>query len=63
MDDAYSVAQDTLLPVNVANGLLSNDTDPDANTLQPLIVTQPASGVVHILADGSFSYLPATGQR
>lgn len=60
-DDAYSVAQDTLLPVNVANGLLSNDTDPDANTLQPLIVTQPASGVVHVLADGSFSYLPATG--
>ncbi|WP_263458636.1 cadherin-like domain-containing protein [Bathymodiolus japonicus methanotrophic gill symbiont] len=51
----------SVLQVNVANGLLANDSDPDANILQPIIVTQPANGIVHVLAGGSFSYQPNSG--
>lgn len=59
--DSYSIAQDTLLQVNIANGLLANDTDPDGNALQSIIVTQPQHGILHMLGDGSFNYQPSAG--
>nr|GAP19065.1 protein containing VCBS repeat [Levilinea saccharolytica] len=57
--DAYSTAEDTLLTVPAAQGVLSNDTDPDAgDVLSALKVTDPAHGDLNFNADGSFTYLP-----
>lgn len=57
--DAYSTAEDTLLTVPAAQGVLINDTDPDAgDVLSALKVTDPAHGDLNFNADGSFTYLP-----
>ena len=57
--DAYSTAEDSLLTVPAAQGVLINDTDPDAgDLLSALKVTGPAHGDVNFNADGSFTYLP-----
>lgn len=56
--DAYTVNEDTLLTVNVADGVLDNDTDPDSTTLTAIAVTQPTNGTLSLAADGSFTYQP-----
>ncbi|MCU7835732.1 MAG: tandem-95 repeat protein [gamma proteobacterium symbiont of Taylorina sp.] len=61
IDDAYSVAQDSLLDVSTKKGLLDNDSDPDGDILKALIVTQATHGNLHILLNGSFSYNPTAG--
>ena len=59
VDDAYATDEDTNLTVNAANGLLKNDTDPDAgDKLYAVIVSQPAHGTVQLASDGSFVYHP-----
>ncbi|MFY9914471.1 MAG: Ig-like domain-containing protein, partial [Nocardioidaceae bacterium] len=52
--DAYSTQTGQLLAVNAANGVLSNDSDADGDTLT---VTGDDSLSVTINADGSFTYL------
>ena len=59
--DAYSIAQNGALSVNVANGLLANDTTPTSNSLTASLVSGPAHGVVVVAADGSFTYTPTAG--
>lgn len=57
--DDYTVNEDTPLSVVAADGVLSNDTDADAeDTLTTVVVTDPANGTVSLLSDGSFSYTP-----
>lgn len=57
--DAYSTAEDSLLTVPAAQGVLINDTDPDAgDVLSALKVTDPTHGDLNFNADGSFTYLP-----
>jgi hypothetical protein len=46
--DAYTIAQDGLLTVPVAQGLLANDLDIDADVLLALIVTQPQNGTLQL---------------
>ncbi len=41
-----------------APGVLSNDTDPDNDTLSASVVNAPQNGVLTLNADGSFSYRP-----
>jgi VCBS repeat-containing protein len=56
--DTFTTGEDA--PLNIAApGLLSNDVDPDANTLTAVVVNQPAHGSVTINANGSFTYTPA----
>jgi uncharacterized repeat protein (TIGR01451 family) len=55
--DTYSVNQDTTLTV-AAPGVLGNDTDPDADVLHAVLVTNAAHGNVVLSADRSFTYTP-----
>jgi hypothetical protein len=44
-----------------ARGVLSNDTDTDANAFTAILATMPAHGGVVLNADGSFTYTPVPG--
>jgi VCBS repeat-containing protein len=57
--DQYSIAEDGVLNVSVADGVLKNDTDPNSQPLTAIVVTQPAHGSVTLNANGSFAYTPA----
>ncbi len=55
--DTYATNEDT--PLNVAApGVLSNDTDPDGDTLTAILDSNPANGTVTLNANGSFTYTP-----
>ena len=56
-DDLYSTSEDTPLIVPLP-GLLTNDTDPENDTLTITLNTQPANGTVTVNPDGSFTYTP-----
>jgi VCBS repeat-containing protein len=65
--DAYNTpGSDQALTRSASDGVLSNDTDPDAGTtLTAQVASQPSQGVVSLSQDGSFTYTPhagATGQ-
>jgi hypothetical protein len=63
-DDVYAVEQDSPLTVDAAAGLLTNDTDPDGDTLTASLVpgAEPAHGTLTAFAaDGSFTYVPEAG--
>jgi hypothetical protein len=55
--DAYSVAEDGMLNVN-APGVLSNDSDPDGDTITAELVDDVDDGTLTLAADGSLSYQP-----
>jgi ELWxxDGT repeat protein len=55
--DVYTVDEDHELVVPAA-GVLANDSDPDGDPLQALLLTGPAHGTLEIDAAGSFRYVP-----
>jgi VCBS repeat-containing protein len=58
-DDSYSMNEDTVLTVNAAAGVLTNDSDADGDPLHAALVSGPAHGTVTSLTpDGSFVYMP-----
>jgi VCBS repeat-containing protein len=57
-DDSYSTAEDQPLTVS-APGILTNDTDADGDLLNVRLVDSPATGVLTLNANGSFTYTPA----
>jgi serine protease AprX len=57
-DDIYTTDEDTLLNVEAANGVLSNDTDPDGDTLTATVSSAPGNGSLTLNGDGSFVYTP-----
>lgn len=59
--DSYTVVQNSPLTVDVANGVLKNDTDGDRDSLTAQLIGNPTSGSVTLNANGSFVYTPATG--
>lgn len=58
-DDSYSTPKNSVLNVNAANGVLSNDLDSYGHTLVASVQTGVANGVLMLNADGSFVYTPA----
>ncbi|EED30547.1 hypothetical protein NOR53_504 [gamma proteobacterium NOR5-3] len=63
-DDSYSTPQDTDLFVVISqNSVLSNDLDPDGDTLTPAKVSDPANGTLSadISGAGFFIYTPNSG--
>jgi len=57
--DSYQVIEDDTLTVTVAQGVLANDTDVEADTLTAIVVTDPQHGSLTLAAAGSFTYTPA----
>ena len=60
-NDAYSVAEDTLLSVPAASGVLANDIDFDGDQLLVIPQSTVANGVLQINQDGQFTYQPNPG--
>ncbi len=58
VDDGYSVDEDDTLSV-AAPGVLGNDTDPDADPLTAVLLSDVSSGTLTLNADGSFTYTPS----
>ena len=58
--DSYSTQRDTPLVVP-AKGVLSNDTDAQANLLTAVLDAAPGHGGVTLNANGGFTYTPAAG--
>lgn len=58
VDDWYELDEDTVLNVNPALGVLSNDTDPDSGSLTAVLVEDVASGQLTLNPNGSFVYDP-----
>ncbi len=52
VDDQVTVIEDQIGTGNV----LTNDTDPEGNSLTASLVTAPVNGTVVLNADGSFTY-------
>jgi len=70
VNDAYTVAENGVLTVSAAAGVLANDYDPDGDPLRicpesriaghaPLLA--PTNGAVTMNEDGSFTYTPDAG--
>jgi VCBS repeat-containing protein len=57
--DSYNTAEDSVLNIAAAQGVLSNDSDPDGNPLTAVKISDPAHGTVTLNANGSFVYTPA----
>ncbi|HNT54340.1 MAG TPA: Ig-like domain-containing protein [Anaerolineaceae bacterium] len=63
INDNYTLDEDAVLVVDAAGGVLSNDTDPESDPLEAVLVNGPTSGVVYLAADGSFIYTPNTDEN
>jgi len=57
--DTYTTTEDTQLIVAAPQGVLSNDSDPDNQSLTATLVSGPAHGTVAFSANGAFKYTPA----
>jgi VCBS repeat-containing protein len=57
VNDAYTTDEDVPLQVPAA-GVLSNDSDPNDDALQAVLVQEPSHGELTLQPDGSFSYKP-----
>ena len=57
VNDSYSTTED--LPLTIAGpGVLSNDTDAEANALTAAVVSNPGHGTLSLSSTGSFTYTP-----
>lgn len=56
--DIYNIAEDAVLTVGSATGILANDTDGDADPLSAILVSSPTNGTLTLSSDGSFVYTP-----
>lgn len=63
VNDNYLTFGDTPITTTLANGVLFNDSDPEADALSvnTTPVTGPASGNVTLNSDGTFTYTPNSG--
>ncbi|WP_254510007.1 tandem-95 repeat protein [Anatilimnocola floriformis] len=56
--DAYNVAEDMVLDISAAWGVLANDFDPQGTAMTAEVVTPPQHGQLVMQSDGSFKYTP-----
>ena len=61
MTDAYSTDIDVPLVIDVAAGVLANDTDAEADPLTAFISSDVTDGTLELAANGSFTYTPNAG--
>lgn len=60
-DGLYTAYENTARTVAAASGVLTNDSDPDDDTLSAVLAGPPAHGTVTLNSNGSFSYVPDNG--
>jgi hypothetical protein len=60
-DESYPTDGTSDVVVNVAEGVLANDTDVDQDALSASLVSGPSDGSVSLNPDGSFTYTPGAG--
>lgn len=62
-DDVYTGYLNRTTTVDVSNGVLANDTDPDGGSLSvnPIPVVSPTTGILTLGNDGSFTFVPQAG--
>jgi uncharacterized delta-60 repeat protein len=60
-DDSYNYPFHSPYTVSAANGVLSNDSDIDGDTLHAILVTPPAGGTLDLQDDGSFTFSYSNG--
>jgi VCBS repeat-containing protein len=59
VNDAYTLDEDEVFTVPVANGVLKNDSDPvEQSPLTAVLVNGPQHGTLQLLPNGSFKYTP-----
>ena len=56
LDGTFAVAEDALLTVDAAHGVLANDNDLNSDALTAVLAQGPTYGVLTLNADGSFTY-------
>ncbi|MBD2252792.1 Ig-like domain-containing protein, partial [Nostoc parmelioides] len=61
VNDSYTTTVGQELIVDVANGVLSNDTDAQSDSLTAAVVQAPNNGSLTLNSNGSFSYTPNAG--
>ena len=60
--DFYAATENGLLGVDAASGLLSNDSDPDGDSITvAAVIRGPESGSLQWTSDGQFTYTPSPG--
>ncbi|MEM7165772.1 MAG: LamG-like jellyroll fold domain-containing protein [Planctomycetota bacterium] len=59
--DFYIVAQDGMLSVNSADGVIENDTDPNGDSLDAVLFQDVTDGGLTLNSDGSLTYVPDPG--
>jgi VCBS repeat-containing protein len=57
-NDQYTVVEEGQLIVSIAQGVLSNDTDPEGSPLNATRVSGPSNGTLAFNSAGSFTYRP-----
>ena len=57
-NDSYNTNEDIPITIDVANGVLANDSDPDGDPLTATLVGEPTNGTLTFESDGSFNYTP-----
>ena len=57
-NESYTVNENGVLTVDIANSVLNNDTDIDGDSLTATLTTSPANGSLEFNDDGTFTYTP-----
>ena len=60
-DGLYQLVAGSPLNVDSSSGVLSSDSDPDANHLTPILLNGPSNGTLTLIHDGSFTYTQGAG--
>lgn len=60
VNDTFTTPENTTLTVDAATGVLTNDSDANADPLTATLVDQPTNGTLTLNSDGSFDYVPNT---
>ena len=60
-NDTYTATSGQALTVDVASGVLTNDTDAEGSNLSATVVDNPDSGSYTFNSDGSFTYTSLDG--
>jgi VCBS repeat-containing protein len=58
VEDSYQVDEDGTLSVSAGDGVLSNDSDTENDTLTAVLVSGVSNGTLDLQPDGSFTYTP-----